>query len=68
MGNLTSITGQNMALKYEPGVSDLVTRSLWLCANLFCSEEPFNNNFIGTNPKCFIGTKNESAKISFHDA
>ena len=48
MGNLTSITGQNMALKYESGVSDLVPRSRLFSADLFCSEEHFTNNFIGT--------------------
>ena len=48
MGNLTSITGQNLALKYESGVSDLVPRSRLFSADLFCSEEHFTNNFIGT--------------------
>ena len=48
MGNWTSIPSQNMTLKYKPGVSDLVPRILLFSADLFCNEEPFNNNFIGT--------------------
>ena len=46
ISNLTSITGQNVALIYKPGVSDLVPRSLlFSAAILFCSEGPFNPHF-----------------------
>ena len=48
ISNLTYITNQNVALKEEPGVFDLLPRSLLFSANISGSEGSFNPNFSWT--------------------